>query len=221
MLSLLMWKTRYSSTPSMGAGTDTLTFPSGCTLTPSDSTEMSIVAVFSSASNLYSSGSLSTVLLKFSSVISTFSAMSFAFLPKFPPVSVTPVSLFSSFVLPPPLQLLQIAKTHSPIATNTTSMMQSVFFFIMFSFFFWGFPVAAELCDRKTGVSGLLGVVKLFALPFCADHRLIGGVLLFLKNRCAFVGLCYDNAVLVFRCAQSRFGIGLYNGCFVCGQLKR
>ena len=147
LLSLLMWRTIYSSTPFIGAGTDTLTFPPGCTFTPSDSTEMSIVTIFSSASNLYSSGSLSIVLFAVSSVIPTFSVMSFAFFPKFPPVSVTPVSLFSSFVLPPPLQL---AKTHRLNATNITDMTQNSFFFIDFvSFFFLFFQTAAEICDSK------------------------------------------------------------------------
>ena len=151
LLSLLMWKTIYSSTPSMGAGTDTRTFPSGCTFTPSDSTEMSIVAIFSSASNLYSTGSLSIVLFAISSVISTFSVMSFAFFPKFPPVSVTPKLLFSSSVLPPqPLQPLQLAKTHRLNASNITDMTQSSFFFIDFvSFFFLFFQTAAEICDSK------------------------------------------------------------------------
>ena len=108
---------------------------------------MSIVTIFSSASNLYSSGSLSIVLFAVSSVISTFSVMSFAFFPKFPPVSVTPVSLFSSFVLPPPLQL---AKTHRLNATNITDMTQNSFFFIDFvSFFFLFFQTAAEICDSK------------------------------------------------------------------------
>ncbi|CDE22155.1 unknown [Acidiphilium sp. CAG:727] len=135
----------------MGAGTDTLTFPSGCTFTPSDFTEMSIVVIFSSASNLYSSGSLSIVLLTVSSVISTFSVMSFAFLPKFPPVTVTPMLLFSSPVLPPqPLQPLQFAKTHRLNATNITDMRQSSFFFINFiSFFFLSFNPPSGFAIQK------------------------------------------------------------------------
>ena len=123
----------------MGAGTDTLTFPSGCTFTPSDSTEMSIVVIFSLASNLYSSGSLSIVLLTFSSVISTFSVMSLAFFPKFPPVSVTPILLFSSPVLPPPLHPSQLAKKHRLNATSIADMTHSNFLFMNFASLYFVF----------------------------------------------------------------------------------
>ena len=110
---------------------------------------MSMTDIFSSASNLNSTGSLSIVLFAVSSVISTFSVISFAFFPKFPPVSVTPMLLFSSSVLASQLlQPLQPAKIHRHNANNIPDRTQSSFFMV-FSLSFCSFRLRLEIAILK------------------------------------------------------------------------